>query len=211
METMFTWTERALTAAGVALALWCASTLIEARYFGALPPPPASVAARAGTAADVALVPSSPPPAGTWLGRLEAPTVDLSAAVLQGSGDATLARGAGHIEQTALPGQTGNVGIAGHRDTIFRPLRHLHRGDPLVLTTASAVYRYRITSTSIVDPDDVSVLDPTPRPSLTLVTCYPFYFVGHAPRRFIVHADLVATVRRERPETADPFTARHPG
>jgi len=135
------------------------------------------------------------PAAGTLLGRLEAPSVRMSIAVLEGSDDATLGRGAGHIEDTPFPGQAGNIGIAGHRDTVFRPLRNIHVGDPLDLTTADRVFRYRVTKTLIVGPDDVYVLDPTDRPTVTLVTCYPFEFVGHAPRRFIVQAQL------EREET----------
>ncbi len=141
--------------------------------------------------------PAAPAP-GTLLGRLEAPSVHLSATLLEGSDDGTLSRGAGHIEDTPLPGQGGNVGIAGHRDTVFRPLRHVHVGDALSLTTADRVYRYRISKTSIVGPDDVYVLDPTKDPTLTLVTCYPFEFVGHAPKRFIVQAELVEDSGRDR-------------
>ena len=124
----------------------------------------------------------------------------MSVTVLEGTDDGTLARGAGHIEDTPFPGEPGNIGIAGHRDTIFRPVRNLNIGDPLVLTTADQVYRYRITKTSIVNPEDVYVLDPADHPTMTLVTCYPFEFVGHAPRRFIVHADLVGREpRRTQP------------
>ncbi|HVB38772.1 MAG TPA: class D sortase, partial [Vicinamibacterales bacterium] len=89
---------------------------------------------------------------------------------------------------TALPGQRGNVGVAGHRDTVFRPLRHVRRGDLVALTTPHGTFDYRVAWTRIVSPADVAVLQPTHRPSLTLVTCYPFYFVGHAPRRFVVRA-----------------------
>ena len=123
----------------------------------------------------------------------------LSATVLEGSDDGTLARAAGHIEDTAFPGQPGNIGIAGHRDTIFRPLRRLRPGDPLTLSTADRVFRYRVSGTQIVDPQDVYVLDPTDRPVVTLVTCYPFDFVGHAPRRFIVRAELVSESARLEP------------
>jgi sortase A len=129
---------------------------------------------------------------GEWIARLEAPSVGLSATVLEGSDEATLARAAGHIESTALPGESGNVGIAGHRDTTFRPVRNLKIGDRLAITTASGRFEYRISETMIVDPEDVYVLDPTPQPTLTLVTCYPFTFIGHAPQRFIVRAELIA-------------------
>jgi sortase A len=115
----------------------------------------------------------------------------MSTTVLEGSDDATLSRGSGHIEDTPFPGQPGNVGIAGHRDTTFRALRHIKIGDALEYRTGDKLYRYRITKTWIVGPDDVYVLDPTPQPALTLVTCYPFEFVGHAPNRFIVRADFV--------------------
>jgi sortase A len=185
--------ERALLVTGVSLGLWCGAVLLEAKFFEQLPvPPPAAVA--------VATLPGESPrppttgtavPIGSWLARLDGPSVKLSATVLEGSDDGTLARGAGHIEDTAFPGAAGNVGIAGHRDTTFRPVRHLRIGDPLVITTVDRVYRYRITRTTIVDPEDVYVLDDADHPTLTLVTCYPFEFIGHAPRRFIVSADLV--------------------
>ena len=92
---------------------------------------------------------------------------------------------------TPFPGESGNVGIAGHRDTVFRPLRNIQVGDPLELTTSDRLYRYRISKTLIVGPDDVYVLDPGKSSMLTLVTCYPFEYVGHAPRRFIVQAELI--------------------
>ena len=131
------------------------------------------------------------PAAGTLLARIESPSLHLSTVVLEGSDDGTLRRGAGHIEDTPLPGQRGNVGIAGHRDTVFRPLRNAKAGDVLSLMTPDRVYQYRVARTLIVQPEDVYVLDPTDRPTLTLVTCYPFEFIGHAPKRFIVQAELV--------------------
>jgi len=93
-----------------------------------------------------------------------------------------------------LPGPQGNIGIAGHRDTIFRALRRAQVGDEFDLMTADGEYRYRVTRTLIVDPDDVYVLDPTGTPTLTLVTCWPFEFIGHAPKRFIVQAQLTTDV-----------------
>jgi sortase A len=116
--------------------------------------------------------------------------------VLEGSDDATLARGAGHIEETALPGDHGNFGVAGHRDTTFRPLRNIRIGDPMTVTTRDRVFHYRVESTAIVGPDDVYVLDDAGHPTMTLVTCYPFTFIGHAPRRFIVRANLVGSEER---------------
>ena len=190
------WIERGLIAIGAALAVWCAIVIIEAQYYSRLPVPPAKEPAATATLPGDAPALSRPrpaPAAGTWVARIEAPSVGLSSTVLEGSDDTTLARAAGHIEDTAFPGDSGNIGIAGHRDTIFRPVRNLHVGDPLVLTTSDRVFRYRIVRTTIVEPEDVYVLDPSDHPTLTLVTCFPFEFIGHAPRRFIVSADLVGT------------------
>jgi sortase A len=179
--------ERLLAVLGASLGVWCLAILAEARFTRTLPPPPVKVTMQvAGEPA-----PRPTPMPGSLIGRLEAPTLNVATTVLEGSDDATLKRASGHIEDTPLPGEIGNVGVAGHRDTVFRPLERAKAGDPLVLTTADRVYHYRITRTFIVDPDDVYVLDPTPAPTLTLVTCYPFRYLGHAPRRFIVKAELV--------------------
>ena len=94
----------------------------------------------------------------------------------------------GHIDGTPKPGDAGNVGLAGHRDGFFRPLKDVAVGDLIELAAGERVDRYRVTETLIVDPSDVWVLDRTESPSLTLVTCYPFYFIGSAPKRFIVRA-----------------------
>jgi sortase A len=111
---------------------------------------------------------------------------------MEGTTTTTLRHAAGHIEGTALPGQPGNVGISGHRDTFFRPLRHIEPNDLITLTTLAGEFRYRVLSSQVVPPDDVAVLDPSPTEILTLVTCYPFYFVGPAPSRFIVRAARIA-------------------
>jgi len=195
-QSLLRWLERGLLAVGVALAAWCAAVLVEARFHNSVPvPSPAAqlkvtqtlILPGEGTAKKSAPAPS----AGMLIGRLEAPSVQMSTTVLEGSDDATLSRGAGHIEDTPFPGEAGNIGIAGHRDTVFRPLKRVQVGDPLELTTADRIYRYRISKTLIVGPNDVYVLDPTKTPTMTLVTCYPFEYVGHAPRRFIVQAELV--------------------
>ena len=196
------WLERGLLAAGVGLGAWCAVVLVEAQFHGSLRVnAPLTVTQTVLLPGDNGSTPRQPataaaPAAGTLLGRLAAPSVKMTTTVLEGSDDATLSRGSGHIEDTPFPGQPGNVGIAGHRDTTFRPLRNIHVGDPLEFTTADRLYRYRISKTLIVGPDDVYVLDPTDQPTLTLVTCYPFEFVGHAPRRFIVQAQLVGEEAR---------------
>jgi sortase A len=180
------WIERLLLGAGLSLGVWCAAAMLEANAVANMPvPEPPAVTGPSAPA------PAAAPATGSWVARLDAPTVRLSATVLEGSDEATLDRGAGHLEDTPLPGQPGNVGIAGHRDTTFRAVRHLRTGDPLELTTRDRVYRYLITRTFIVDPKDVYVLDPGEQPMLTLVTCYPFEFIGHAPRRYIIQAVLV--------------------
>lgn len=123
--------------------------------------------------------------------RLEIPDADVSVMVLEGTDDDILDRAVGLVEGTARPGEAGNVGIAGHRDGWFRGLRHLEPGDDLSLSHLDGIARYEVESISIVAPSDVEVLAPSEEPVLTLVTCYPFYFVGDAPERFIVRARQV--------------------
>lgn len=199
-KAVLRWTERALITGGVGLAAWCAAVLVEARFHQtaqlAVPLVVTQTELRAGGGA-VAAAPAPAPARGSLVGRLDAPSVKLSTVVLEGSDEGTLSRGSGHIEDTPFPGQPGNIGIAGHRDTTFRALRHIRVGDALVFTTADRLYHYRISEMLIVGPDDVYVLDATKQPSLTLVTCYPFEFVGHAPRRFIVRAELLVDEKRE--------------
>ena len=110
--------------------------------------------------------------------------------VFEGTDDLTLNRGAGWIVGTAQPGTEGNTGIAAHRDGFFRALKDVRTGDAIELRTSDATLTYRVSETRIVDPEDVGVLEPRAEPSVTLVTCYPFYFAGSAPQRFIVHATL---------------------
>jgi sortase A len=135
-------------------------------------------------------------PVDGLIGRIEIPRVGLSAVVVEGTDQATLQRAAGHIQGTAVPGRPGNIGIAAHRDTFFRPLRNVRLDDIVTLTTLRAEYRYRVVSTRVVSPHEVSVLNPSKQEILTLVSCFPFYFVGPAPHRFIVRAERVS----ERPE-----------
>jgi sortase A len=127
--------------------------------------------------------------AGSLIGKIDIPRLNISTIVKEGVDDRTLDLAAGHIPDTALPGQTGNVGVAAHRDTLFRNLKDVRRDDKITLSTLDGEYVYRVVSTKIVQPTDVSVLDASPNEkTLTLVTCYPFYFVGDAPKRFIVRA-----------------------
>lgn len=115
----------------------------------------------------------------------------LRVPIFEGTGDAQLNRGAGWIEGTARPANQGNIGIAGHRDGFFRPLKDARVGDRIELQTDQTTTVYVVDEITIVTPQDVHVLQPRARPSLTLVTCYPFYFVGSAPQRYIVHASVV--------------------
>jgi sortase A len=133
---------------------------------------------------------TAPPAAASYLWRIDVPRINLSAVAREGVDTRTLRRAVGHIPGTALPGARGNAGFAAHRDTFFSPLKHVRRGDDVIVTAPDGVYRYAVTSTRVVEPDDVSVLDPTPGTTLTLVTCYPFEYVGSAPQRFIVRATL---------------------
>lgn len=123
--------------------------------------------------------------------RIAVPRLKLSAVAREGIDAGTLAVAIGHVPGTALPGETGNAAFAAHRDTFFRPLRGAHEGDLVIVTTPRGTYRYRITGSEVVAPDDVSVLGQTAEPTLTLVTCYPFNYVGRAPYRFIVRAELL--------------------
>lgn len=127
----------------------------------------------------------------TIIGRLLIPALNMSVMVLEGTDRWTLNRAVGHIENTDLPGKTGNVGISGHRDGFFRNLGRIGKGDEISLVTTDRTYTYQVESTQIVKPADIQVLAPSAQPILTLVTCYPFYYVGDAPERFIVKAPLV--------------------
>jgi sortase A len=135
---------------------------------------------------------------GTAIGKLTIPSVEISAIVLEGDDGATLNAAPGHIPGTALPGGNGNVAIAAHRDTFFRNLQTIRLGDTIQLTTLRGAYTYKVDSTQVVDPSQADVLMPSARPSLTLVTCYPFHFVGPASERFIVRSHLVRTNVEER-------------
>jgi len=125
---------------------------------------------------------------GDIVGRLEVPRIGISVVVLQGIEQDTLSVGAGHVPGTPLPGADGNVAIAAHRDTFFRKLEAIRPGDSIQFATVPRTYGYIVDSTEIVDPDNTQVMESRARPELTLITCYPFYFIGAAPKRFIVHA-----------------------
>jgi sortase A len=180
------WSRTALWIAAAGLLSYCAFVLADTWTFQR----------KASQAFDRQLQPSPPPLPGVstmggLVGRMEIPRLGISMMVAEGTEEATLRRAGGHIRGTALPGRPGNVGIAGHRDTLFRPLRNVRQNDLITLTTLQGEYRYRVVSTQIVSPSDLTVLDPDGHEILTLVTCHPFYFVGPAPDRFIVRAKRV--------------------
>jgi sortase A len=129
------------------------------------------------------------PDTGGLIGRLEVTRLGVSVVVIEGDGASILRRAAGHIPGTSMPGGPGNVGISAHRDTFFRPLRNIRQNDVILLSTLTGEFRYKVISTQVVDPSDVAVLAPDGNEILTLVTCFPFYFVGSAPKRFVVRAE----------------------
>ena len=131
---------------------------------------------------------------GQAIGTLEITRVGLSGVVVEGDSDAVLDRAIGHLPDTPLPWHDGNSALAAHRDTIFRPLKGVRLGDTLRLKTPHGDFDYRVTETLIVKPNDVWVLDPTPTSTLTLISCWPFDYIGHAPERFIVRAERIPTV-----------------
>jgi sortase A len=134
--------------------------------------------------------PHLPVEPGSTLGRIEIGRLGVSVIVLEGTSGRTLRRGIGHIDGTSFPGDDGNIGLAGHRDTFFRELRHVRNGDEITLATLAGSRTYRVESIRVVDPTTIDVLTESGESVLTLVTCYPFDFVGAAPKRFIVRAHL---------------------
>ena len=138
--------------------------------------------------------PDAPRPRSTQtsgaVAKLSIPRLDTAVYVVEGTSDLDLKRGPGHLEGTVLPGENGNCVIAGHRDTHFRILQKIRDGDEIVLERDGRTYRYRVDGMEIVTPDNTSSLQPAGKPVLNLITCYPFHFLGAAPKRFIVHADL---------------------
>jgi len=184
--TMLRWTQRFLFASGACILIYVAFVLIDAyihqeRDDQLLE----SLMHDKQTATSVA------PAAQGLIGRLQIPRLGIALMVAEGVDPLTLRRGAGHIPGTALPGQPGNSGISAHRDTYFRALRNIKQQDLITITTPLGDFLYRVVSTRVVDPSEYTVLDPGEKQILTLVTCYPFYFIGSAPSRFIVRAERV--------------------
>ena len=186
-------------AAGVCLLGYVGYALLDAKLFQAYENRQFDMAVKRSSssteAVRAATIPVSSAPhdevhlaSGSVLGRIEISRIGVAVIVLEGTEAKTLRRSVGHITGTALPGEQGNIAIAGHRDTFFRGLRNIRQDDEVTLTTIHGSYLYRVDSMKIVDPEDLAVLKSTDESTLTLVTCYPFDFVGPAPKRFIVHA-----------------------
>ena len=129
---------------------------------------------------------------GDVIGEIQVPRLGLDAMVVQGESAGNLQRAVGHLSNSAMPGEWGNIALAGHRDTFFRPLRDIRQGDEIRFKTASGAFEYRVESIEIVGPRDTKVLEPSSGRDLTLITCFPFSFVGRAPGRFVVRATEVA-------------------
>lgn len=187
LQPLLLWSSRGLLAAGIALGSLIAAATLQAKlYQGHAKHILQSEIQRASESK--ASLPNPKVEEGDVLGRLDIPRIGVSVAVLQGTGSRTLRLGAGHIEGTSLPGEAGNSGIAGHRDTFFRALRGIRRYDEIQLQTATGLFHYQVDWTKVVTSDDVGVIAPSSEAALTLVTCYPFQFLGAAPKRFIVRA-----------------------
>jgi sortase A len=188
--------ERLLFAIGVVALAWFASGQIYAAWEQAALSRELETARQAAEAADTAAPETqraaSPAPlaARALVGRIEVPRLRLSALAREGVDVRTLRGSVGHVPGTALPGEPGNAAFAAHRDTFFRPLSGIRKGDTVLVTTPDGVHSYRVFGTRVVAPSEVSVLRSGQRSQLTLVTCYPFDYVGSAPQRFIVQAEL---------------------
>ena len=192
------WLARLLFGLGLAALGWCAFVLVdglayqgsqsdlldesvrESEWVAAVVPAGSQLVVRKG-----------PTPSQEVFGRLEIARLGLSVIVAEGVDRLSLRRAAGHVPGTGIPGRTGNIGISAHRDTYFRRLKDIRTGDVIVLTTVPGTYKYRVLSTKVVPPSNVEVMDPDGGEILTLITCYPFYFVGAAPDRFIVRAERI--------------------
>jgi sortase A len=182
------WAQRALFACAVLLLGYCGFALTDAWIFQrseSLDLDRLLRDQRAASAGAPAIAPDG------LIGRIEIPRLLLSVAVVEGADETTLRRAVGHIPGTALPGQSGNVGLAGHRDTFFRPLKDLRIKDELQLSTLNGSFEYEVESLRVVEPDNIGVLASSGENVLMLVTCYPFYYVGAAPQRWIVRARQV--------------------
>jgi sortase A len=202
LRRILKWSQRALFACAILLLGYCGFALTDAWLFQRRESRELERLLRERRAASavapqpvLAAIPTAVPAAeaGSLIGRIEIPRLLLSVVVVEGVDKTSLRRAVGHIPRTALPGAAGNVGLAGHRDTFFRPLKDVKIGDEIQVSTLNGTFKYEVVSLRIVDPENVGVLAPSGENVLTLVTCYPFYFVGPAPKRWIVRAKQVSS------------------
>jgi len=135
---------------------------------------------------------------GDVIGEIQVPRLGLNAIVVQGGSSANLRRAVGHLLNSALPGESGNVALAGHRDTFFRPLRDIRLGDEIRFKTPARSFDYLVESIEIVAPTDIRVLESSTGHHLTLLTCFPFHYVGPAPKRFVVRAREVHAMQQDQ-------------
>jgi sortase A len=186
--------EYALWIAGALTTGFCAGVLLETHIYQSLQNKRLEEELRArrpGTPTFPS--PHARRPLGSLVGRIEIPRLGFKAIVLEGSDSSTLRVAVGHIPETAQPGERGNFVLGGHRDTFFRPLSGIRDGDQIEMVTTNGTYKYAVEWTQVIYPSETEVLKPTREPSLTLVTCYPFHFIGSAPQRFIVRARQIQT------------------
>ncbi|MGO9435411.1 MAG: class D sortase [Terracidiphilus sp.] len=186
------WTQRSLITVGALAVSYVVITLLYAKFYQEA----AGHSLDRQISTEVRLGASQPRTVakeGDLLGRIEIPRLGLTVAVLEGTTSRTLRLGVGHIRGTAPPGNPGNIGIAGHRDTFFRGLKDIRTGDKIQLQTPTGLSHYEVDWVQIVAPSDTAILSPSTGSAITLVTCYPFHFIGAAPERFAVHAkEIVA-------------------
>ena len=206
LRRMLGWARRALFACAALLLGYCGFVLADAWVFQRRESGDLDRLLRDQRAASEGAQPESAtsPKAGSaaaadgLIGRIEIPRLLLSAVVVEGTNKTAYRRAVGHIPGTALPGQPGNVGLAGHRDTFFRPLKDLRINDEVQFSTLKGNFKYEVESLRVVEADDIGVLAPSGENVLTLVTCYPFYYVGPAPKRFVVRARQVSPLTLAR-------------
>lgn len=209
--TVRTWLGRGLLALGAALLggwLWAAAdgiafrAALERRLDTLLRP------GRSRPLVAVAYASRDEAGASGLIGRIEIPRLGLSELVIEGTSGRALRRGVGHVSATAFPGERGNVGLAGHRDSHFSRLRGITRGDLIRIETPDGMFSYQVQSIRIVEPNRRDLLAQTGRPRLTLVTCYPFHWVGPAPRRLVVVARPAGDRERSPQDGHAPVTGR---
>ncbi len=214
LHSWLRWSGRALFAAGLILLGYVALVLVQAKLYDSdakhyVNSPLSDNQTRLNPQPEMR-PPESMLIEGEILGHLDIPRLGVSVAVLQGTASRTLRLGVGHIQGTAMPGTPGNSAIAGHRDTFFRALKNIHDGDEIEVKTADTSTRYLVDWARVVAPEDISVLDSTSESALTLVTCYPFYFIGAAPKRFVVRAHKVPTATPELTQAELPVRGAGP-